>query len=176
MSSIVDFAKSKLGIKYTWGGESDSTGYDCSGLTQAAYASAGIKIPRVAADQYTSATKVSRNELRAGDLVFFNTDSGNPSRISHVGIYNGDGTFTHAPARGDVIKVQDMTTGYYSTHFAGGGRYDSSASSAPVPQSASNTGKTLLGKIFTVIAVFAVIVLAVVFFMKAFGIDNPLTN
>ena len=123
---VVEFANSKLGLNYQWGGTSDSTGYDCSGLTMKAYESAGITIPRTAAEQYQSATLIDRNNLQAGDLVFFTTDDSNPTRISHVGIYNGDGTFTHAPNSDTPIKIESLDSAYYSTRFVSGGRYGSS--------------------------------------------------
>lgn len=96
----INWAQTKLGHRYVWGGESDAEGgFDCSGLMQAAYAQAGVKLPRVAADQYR-ATKVHprRSELRPGDLVFY----GSRSNIHHVGLYvgrdeQGNQMMLHAP-------------------------------------------------------------------------------
>jgi cell wall-associated NlpC family hydrolase len=113
-------AKAYLGTPYAWGGggaggpgrglppDSRVIGFDCSGLTQYAYARAGITIPRNSRAQYASLPKVSSSNLRAGDLVFWATDPGNPQTIHHVAIYLGDGRVLQAPESGDVIKISDM--------------------------------------------------------------------
>lgn len=88
-ATALKWAQTKEGHRYVWGGESDAEGgFDCSGLMQAAYAQAGIRLPRVANDQY-AATDVHPkwNELKPGDLVFFGeTERG----IHHVGLYVGE--------------------------------------------------------------------------------------
>ncbi len=86
--TAIDFAMSKLGGPYVWGG-TGPVGYDCSGLTQAAYAAAGISLPRVTWDQVNAGTQVSVGDLQPGDLVFF-YDNG------HVGIYIGNGNIVNA--------------------------------------------------------------------------------
>ena len=97
---VVNYAKKYLGVKYVWGGTSPN-GFDCSGLVQYVYRQFGIKLNRVAADQAKQGTKVTRAQLRPGDLVFFNTDS--RSGIDHVGIYIGNNQFLHAASgRGKV--------------------------------------------------------------------------
>jgi cell wall-associated NlpC family hydrolase len=100
-----DFAKTKVGLPYVWGGNGPD-GYDCSGLTRAAYLAAGIAIPRVAADQATYGYPVSRADIQVGDLVFYY------SPISHVAIYVGDGQVVHASTYGVgvVYSSVDMTT------------------------------------------------------------------
>lgn len=98
---VVNYAKKYLGVKYVWGGTSPN-GFDCSGLVQYVYRQFGIKLNRVAADQARQGTKVTRAQLKAGDLVFFNTSSG--SSIDHVGIYIGNNQFLHAASgRGKVL-------------------------------------------------------------------------
>jgi cell wall-associated NlpC family hydrolase len=116
----IDAAKAYLGTPYAWGGggargpgrglppDSRVIGFDCSGLTQYAYAQAGITIPRNSRAQYASLPKVSSRNLEAGDLVFWATDPGNPQTIHHVAIYLGDGRVLQAPESGDVVKISDM--------------------------------------------------------------------
>ena len=104
--TAVDAALSQLGKPYVWGGTGPN-GFDCSGLTQWAYAKAGITLPRVAAAQAGYGTPVSRSQLQPGDLVFFY------SPISHEGMYLGNGQMVHAPTSGDVVKISPlMSSGY----------------------------------------------------------------
>jgi cell wall-associated NlpC family hydrolase len=118
--TAIDAAMSYLGLPYAWGGGGRNgpgpglnpdlgvIGFDCSGLTQFAYAQAGISIPRNSRAQYSSLPKVSSNALRAGDLVFWATDPSDPDTISHVALYLGDGRIVQAPESGDVVKVSGM--------------------------------------------------------------------
>ncbi|MGI5349333.1 NlpC/P60 family protein [Streptomyces sp. CA-250714] len=94
----VAFARSAIGKPYVWGGTGPS-GYDCSGLTQAAWKAAGVSLPRTSYSQIHAGKRVSRGELAPGDLVFF-YDS-----ISHVGLYIGDGRMIHAPRPGTAVRV-----------------------------------------------------------------------
>lgn len=118
---VVEKAESKLGSPYVWGATGPNY-FDCSGLTQWSYRQIGISIPRVAAVQAQAGKRIDRNELKAGDLIFFRTDTSSPNRISHVGMYIGNGKFIHAPRTGDVVKVSSLS-GYYLTHYAWSCRY-----------------------------------------------------
>jgi cell wall-associated NlpC family hydrolase len=89
-AAAVSYAYQKLGSPYVWGATGPNA-FDCSGLVQAAYNSAGVSLPRTTYAQINAGQRVSRDELRPGDLVFFY------SGISHVGIYVGDGQMIHAP-------------------------------------------------------------------------------
>jgi cell wall-associated NlpC family hydrolase len=83
----VSWALSQIGTPYVWGGETPGVGFDCSGLVQAAYAVAGVALPRVAQDQYDATPKLAPGAVLApGDLVFF---GGGPDSIDHVGLFVG---------------------------------------------------------------------------------------
>jgi murein DD-endopeptidase MepM/ murein hydrolase activator NlpD len=124
-------ARKYLGTPYRWGGEDPSTGFDCSGIAQYAYKQVGVDLPRVAEDQFHVGSPVGRDQLHAGDLVFFQDSSG---YIHHEGIYVGDGKFLHAPHTGDVVKISSLNESYYAGQFAGGRRVvDLAAQGTPVP-------------------------------------------
>ncbi|MFJ7304906.1 NlpC/P60 family protein [Streptomyces sp. NPDC099088] len=97
-AEAVAFAYSKLGSPYVWGATGPNA-FDCSGLTQAAYRSAGVSLPRTTYAQINAGQRVSRSELQPGDLVFFY------SGISHVGIYVGDGRMIHAPNPSAPVRL-----------------------------------------------------------------------
>jgi cell wall-associated NlpC family hydrolase len=99
----VQFALAQTGKPYVFAA-SGPDAYDCSGLTAAAWAAAGLQIPHVAESQYGVGTHVSRDQLQPGDLVFFY------SPIGHVGLYIGNGLIVHAPQPGDVVKVVPLST------------------------------------------------------------------
>ena len=95
---VVAFAFHQLGKPYRWGAAGPRS-YDCSGLTLMAWRTAGVGLPHNAASQYASTARVSRDQLKPGDLVFFY----NP--ISHVGLYVGGGRMVHAPEFGEHVRV-----------------------------------------------------------------------
>jgi cell wall-associated NlpC family hydrolase len=102
----VRFALDQLGLPYVWGGngpDAGAAGFDCSGLTKAAYDSAGVSLPRTADTQFrATARPVITTEPALGDLVFY----GNPStRIHHVGLYLGNGMMINAPTQGQAIQI-----------------------------------------------------------------------
>lgn len=111
--AIIDKAMSLKGTRYRYGGMSRN-GMDCSGFTSLVFQSMGVRLPRTSAQQATVGTPVSRNDLRAGDLVFFNTRG---RRISHVGIYVGGGKFVHASSARGNVRVDSMADGYYNRRF-----------------------------------------------------------
>lgn len=116
---LTSFTNSKVGGNYVWGGTGNG-GYDCSGLTYKAYESQGVSIPRVAQDQYNAATKIDVNQLQAGDLVFF-SDTGSRNNVTHVGMYNGDGTYTHAANSSRGIVTDKLNTN--GSYFVGAGTF-----------------------------------------------------
>ncbi|MFF4061557.1 NlpC/P60 family protein [Streptomyces sp. NPDC001668] len=97
-AAAVSYAYSKLGSPYVWGATGPDA-FDCSGLVQAAYRSAGISLPRTTYAQIDAGQRVSRSELLPGDLVFFY------SGISHVGLYIGNGQMIHAPNPSAPVRV-----------------------------------------------------------------------
>ncbi len=97
-AKAIAFACAQLGKPYRWGGGGPGS-YDCSGLTQASWAAAGVSLPHNAGMQVGYGTRVSAGTLQPGDLVFFY------SPISHNGIYIGKGLMIHAPRTGDVIRI-----------------------------------------------------------------------
>ncbi|WP_241037238.1 C40 family peptidase [Blastococcus litoris] len=121
----IDAAMAYIGTPYAWGGggtrgpgyghsgDDDVFGFDCSGLTQYAYAQAGISIPRNSSWQYGALPKVSRNDLRPGDLVFWARNTSDPGTIHHVAIWLGGDRILEAPQSGSFIRVTDMRWGGY---------------------------------------------------------------
>ncbi|RKN35941.1 C40 family peptidase [Streptomyces hoynatensis] len=118
---VVKVARTALGVKYVWGGNSLTSGIDCSGLVQQTYARLGINLPRVTYEQINVGASVSIGKLQAGDLVFFDTDKSTRGP-DHVGIYIGGGKFIHAPRTGDVVKISSLGDSYYANRFMAGRR------------------------------------------------------
>jgi cell wall-associated NlpC family hydrolase len=103
-AAAVAYARSQLGTPYQWGREEEGVAFDCSGLTQAAYAAAGIQLPRTAQEQYDAGPPAPPGQpIEPGDLLFFGTD---PSDVEHVGIYVGDGQMIDAPHTGAVVPFE----------------------------------------------------------------------
>ena len=104
------------GVKYLYGGET-KRGIDCSALMQVFFTALyGITLPRTAKMQYDFSRRISRTELREGDLLFFNTRGG----VSHVGMYLQNNKFVHASVRG--VAISDMFEPYYASRLIGTGR------------------------------------------------------
>ena len=121
-SDMVITAMNFLGVPYRMGGSSDTGGFDCSGFTRHIFEmSLGLVLPRRVDDQASAAglVEVQRDELRPGDLVFFNTLR---RTFSHVGIYIGDGKFIHSPSSGATVRVDDMRFAYWNQRFTGARR------------------------------------------------------
>jgi len=118
-AQLVADARRFLGLQYLWAGTS-GFGFDCSGFTCLVYQALGVTIPRDGAPQSAEGVKVARTSLRAGDLVFFRSSSG---QIHHVGMYVGNGRMIHAPATGLPVSVVSLSEERYSREFAGGRRY-----------------------------------------------------
>ncbi|HEY7660059.1 MAG TPA: NlpC/P60 family protein [Actinomycetota bacterium] len=111
VAAVLQAAYSQIGTPYQWGGSSPETGFDCSGFTSWAWSHAGVYLPHSSAAQYSATPRVAREDLQAGDLLFFYTP------ISHVGIYVGGGRMIHSPHSGDVVSVVAV---YWDSFVAAG--------------------------------------------------------
>lgn len=131
-AAALAFAQAQLGKPYVWGATGPDS-YDCSGLTGAAYAAAGLSLPRVAADQWYAGVHVGLGQLEPGDLLFWASDTSNPATIHHVALYAGDGMMVAAPHTGDVVRVQRV----YLDGYIGAVRPGVAAGSS----STTNTGR-----------------------------------
>jgi len=115
-------AKQLLGIKYVWGGTGPYN-YDCSGFTQKIYRDAGIKIPRVSRDQAKVGQYVSYENLKRGDMIFFDTKKHPLGKVTHVGIYLGNGDFIHASSAAKKIVIFNWNEKkFYKKRFLWGRR------------------------------------------------------
>ena len=120
---VIAVARTQLGMPYVLGGASPETSFDCSGLMQWSYRQVGVRLPRLAQQQYDFTPRVERADLRPGDLVYFARTTPNPwAYITHVGLYIGDGLMIHAPSEGHVVSIARVFTGFLGAHYAGGGR------------------------------------------------------
>jgi hypothetical protein len=120
-NKIIRTADSFIGVPYRWGGESVEEGFDCSGFTMTVYQLNGLELPRSSRAQWNAGASVSRSELAKGNLVFFRTASSR--RISHVGIYDGNGQFIHAPGKGKRVRRSSLNNRYYKKRYAGAKTY-----------------------------------------------------
>jgi cell wall-associated NlpC family hydrolase len=117
----INYAQGQLGLPYEWGGNGPGTGdagFDCSGLTKAAYTAAGIILPRTAQEQFDAGPRVpAGQQLKPGDLVFYGTPNGG---IHHVGLYTGGGQMIDAPRPGKTIRIEPYR--YQGDDYAGATR------------------------------------------------------
>lgn len=107
----------QLGTPYRYGGQTPA-GFDCSGLVHYAYGQAGKSVPRTTGALWSRTLPVRRDELRAGDLLFFSIDG----KMQHVGLYVGEGRFAHAPSSGRTVTVESLSADFYRQAFLRGGR------------------------------------------------------
>ncbi|MFD8984257.1 NlpC/P60 family protein, partial [Streptomyces sp. NPDC059564] len=141
IGAVIQAALAQQGLPYSWGGGGPSgpttgiccsprgqdgstvTGFDCSGLTQYAYAKAGINLPRTAAEQAGAGRRIPASAgysaLQPGDLIFYGYDPSAHSTIHHVGIYLGDGKMINAPKPGTPVRIDPVTA---MPDYAGGAR------------------------------------------------------
>lgn len=110
-------AFSLVGTPYKYGGNTPESGFDCSGLIKFVYDEAtGLQLPRTTQGMSrTNAPTVPRNKLRSGDVVFFATGGGR--RVSHAGIYVGNGRFVHAPSTGGKVRLDSLDARYWKSAY-----------------------------------------------------------
>ena len=116
--AVISLALSLRGTPYLNGG-SDPSGFDCSGFVQWVFAQQGLALPREVRQQYRVGEEIDSDEVRPGDLVFFETVS---SGASHVGIALGGGEFVHAPSSNGVVRIERYTDGYWADRWVGARR------------------------------------------------------
>lgn len=114
----VELAKTLIGIPYRWAGADPIGGFDCSGLVYYVFNQLQVRMPRVPRDLFHRTEQIDRGELQPGDLLFFHTFA----RLSHVGIYIGEGRFIHAPRRGQTVRIESIDSKYYQKRYAGARR------------------------------------------------------
>ncbi|MNP57007.1 Murein DD-endopeptidase MepS/Murein LD-carboxypeptidase precursor [compost metagenome] len=114
MDTVIDRT---IGVTYKAGGTT-TNGFDCSGFTRYVFLKLGITLPHQSGSQYQMGTAVSRDEMRPGDLVFFNTSG---KGVSHVGIFVGSGKFAHASSSRGVI-ISSLSESYYAKRYIGAKR------------------------------------------------------
>ncbi|MDC0336532.1 C40 family peptidase [Pseudodesulfovibrio sp.] len=119
-AAIIRTARAMIGVRYQWGGESPSQGFDCSGLTWFAFHQHGINLPRISWQQFGVGKTVSYSDMRPGDLIFHKVDKSGKSL--HVGILTDRGTFIHAPSSGKRVMESSLNNPYWREHFIGARR------------------------------------------------------
>jgi cell wall-associated NlpC family hydrolase len=117
-TAIARLAMSQVGAPYHYGGTNPAQGFDCSGLVFYTYTQAGYDVPRTSQEQFRVTRKISLGDATPGDLMFFQDQT----KLSHVGIYLGDGRFVHAPSSGQRVAVADLDLPYYREHLVAIGR------------------------------------------------------
>ena len=120
-SDIAKYAQQFIGTPYVWGGNSLTSGVDCSGLVSEVYKHFGLSVARTTYDQIGQGKGVGMKDLQPGDMIFFDFDK-SIDGPDHVGLYIGNGKFIHAPRPGKSVEISDLKSGYYQDSFAGARR------------------------------------------------------
>lgn len=118
-SDLLALSRRYLGARYRWGGTTPQ-GFDCSGFLYYVFGRLGVALPRTTFAMFAEGAPVPREDLRSGDIVFFETVSPGPS---HAGIYLGDGRFIHASSGAGRVLVTSMDDGYYAPRYLGARRF-----------------------------------------------------
>jgi len=113
---VAETARSQIGARYRFGGDTPAQGFDCSGLVQWAFAQNGLRVPRTVSDQSRIGRPVRSSELLPGDLVFFTTSFKRADL--HVGIATSPGYFVHSPSSGGRVREARLTDPYWTSVYA----------------------------------------------------------
>lgn len=116
-AAVCRSARAAIGVPYKTGGTSPRKGFDCSGLVTWAYAQNGVSLPRTTVEQNKMGQRVSKSNLKPGDVVVFKIRRG-----LHTGIYTGKGTFIHSPSRGKKVREENLQAAYWKDRFLHGRR------------------------------------------------------
>ena len=116
--AIADLAMGMVGTRYRYGGTDPVEGFDCSGLVFYTYTQAGYEVPRTSRELFRATRKIAVGDADPGDLMFFQDET----KLSHVGIYIGEGRFVHAPASGQRVAIASLDSPYYLEHLVAVGR------------------------------------------------------
>ncbi len=120
VEATLDKALDLIGIRYRRGGSSPDSGFDCSGFVNHVFKEGlGLYLPRSAKEMSRTGDEVGKEELKPGDLVFFNTMR---RTFSHVGIYLGDNLFVHSPRVGGKVRIEDLRDRYWTRRYNGARR------------------------------------------------------
>ncbi len=112
-------ARDMVGTPYLYGG-ANPRGFDCSGLVYYSYRKASVKVPRTTTEQFRQSKRVKMSRLRPGDLIFFRLSQ---RKLSHVGIYAGNGKFIHSPSSGKRVSYGSLDNPYWKARVIGAGRF-----------------------------------------------------
>lgn len=118
-ATVLEVARKQVGAPYAWGGTSPATGFDCSGFIYYLASQVGLDVPRDSYALFSYGMPVKREELRAGDLVFFTTYAEGPS---HVGVYDGQGSFIHSQSEDTGVKVTSLSADWWAPRYLGARR------------------------------------------------------
>ncbi len=110
-------ALQQVGVPYRYGGQTP-TGFDCSGLVYYSYGRAGKAVPRTTAQLWSGTTPVASADMQVGDVLFFSI----AGKMSHVGLYLGNGRFVHAPSTGKTVSIASLSSAYYRKALLRAGR------------------------------------------------------
>ncbi|MFH1138185.1 MAG: LysM peptidoglycan-binding domain-containing protein [Pseudomonadota bacterium] len=130
---ILATAYSLTGVKYLYGGTSPESGFDCSGFVRYVFSQNGVDLPRSSGDLMQIGVKVSREDLRPGDLLFYWRTRG--GRSTHVGLYTGDGLYMHSPRTGYTVEETEAFGKYTMARFIQARRIYNDPNAAPLPKS-----------------------------------------
>ena len=175
---LVNKAKEQLGTPYVWGGQAPG-GFDCSGLIYYTYQQNGFTIPRVAQDQYNASTKINFEQMQIGDLIFTGSSSSN---VNHVVMYLGDNQYISAPETGKNVRIGDVSNlknivGYGTFDNTNVGITDNKSTTSNTTANTNNVSwwgsgfDSIKSGLTKFLVILFIIVLAIVFFMKAFDIS-----